>query len=140
MVMSGGWFQRDQAVVPRRLKEKRPNETDERINNASIDLALRLWLTMDIREKDLYSRRGTPWKDVSPLSTFIETQFRGPESGDRNSKVVLGNGMTAIELKRNNGISVNWINNLEDHLSYDTTRKSLNVYHLEHVLQAHLQW
>ncbi|KAG7006204.1 hypothetical protein G7Y79_00015g037940 [Physcia stellaris] len=118
------------------FKVRRPNnETDERIN-ASINLALRLWLTMDIREKDLYSRRGTPWNDVSPLSTFIETQFRGPEGGVNK---VLGNGMTAIELKRNNGISVNWINNLEDHLSYDISRKSLNVYHLEYVLQAHLQ-
>ena len=121
-----------------RLKESRRNdETDERIN-ASIDLALRLWLTMNIKEKDLYSRRGIAWNDISHLSTFIETQFRGPEGGDRNGKVVLGNGMTAIELKRNNGISVNFINNLEDHLSYDYSRQSLNVYHLEHVLQAHL--
>lgn len=131
-------FQETRQSLRGKLKEKRSNEeTDERIN-ASIDLALRLWLTMNIRESDLYSRRGIPWNDVSHLSTFIETQFRGPEAGDRNGKVVLGNGVTAVELKRNNGISVKWINNLEDHLSYDTIRKSLNVYHLEHVLQAHL--
>lgn len=94
---------------------------------------------MNIREKDMYSsRRGISWNDVSRLSTFIGTQFRGPEGENRNGKVVLGNGMTAVELKRNNGISVKWINNLEDHLSYDSSRKSLNVYHLEHVLRAHL--
>ena len=111
-------------------------ESDEKIN-ASIALALRLWLTMNIRESNPASPHNIVcWDDVSPLRSFTEAQFNGPESKPE-AKAIIGSGITAVNLKRFSGISIDWTCELEKHLSYDRDRKTLKVYRLEHVIQAH---
>lgn len=110
-------------------------ESDDRING-SIALALRLWLTMNIREESPTSPYNILcWDDVSPLPSFTKAQFNGPESKP-DARTILS-GITAVDLDRFSGISIDWTCELEKHLSYDRDRKILKVYRLEHVIQAH---
>ncbi|KAL8793189.1 MAG: hypothetical protein Q9195_004219 [Heterodermia aff. obscurata] len=121
------------------LQEKNfPDACTQSIND-SIDLALRLWLTMNIGDASpLSTYKGIIWNDVSHLSTFVREQFQGPTCDEPRAKEAIGSDMTAVSLDRINGISIEWASNLKDHLYYDIGREMLKVYSLEHVLQAHL--
>ena len=132
-------FNETRVSLRRMLQEKHfPNACDQNINN-SIDLALRFWLTLNVRDASPSSTNtGIVWNDVSHLSTFVTAQFQGPTCDEPRAKVVLGSNMTAVKLRRINGISIDWASNLKDHLYYDVDRRTLKVYNLEYVLQAHL--
>ena len=113
------------------------NQADERIN-ASIDLVLRLWLTMNIKRRGVTAvMRDNPWNDESDLSTFIRAQFPGPEVG-RNINAPLVGTLTAVDLERTSGIQIKWTNHLEDHLLLDRVKRKMNVYPLDRVLQDHM--
>lgn len=131
-------FQVTRVTLRTVLKQKHFQEdSDERIN-VSIHLALRLWLTLNIRDSSPAStNRGVVWNDVSYLSTFVSEQFQGPTSDEPRAKVSLGSDMTAVQLRKINGIAIEWISNIRDHLYYNNDRRILKVYNLEHVLQAH---
>ena len=110
------------------------NEADERINT-SIDLVLRLWLTMNIKKKGVTPViRDNPWNDASDLQAFIRAQFPGPEAG-RNINAPLVGVLTAVDLERMSGIQIKWTYYLEDHLLFDRIKRKLNVYPLDRVLQ-----
>lgn len=110
------------------------SQADERIN-ISIDLALRLWLTMNIKKRGVTPViHDNPWNDESDLPAFIRAQFPGPDNG-RNINTPLVGTLTAVELERTSGIQVKWTYNLEDHLLLDRVKRKLNVYPLERVLQ-----
>ena len=110
------------------------NETEERINT-SIDLVLRLWLTMNIRKKGVTPViRDNPWNDASDLQAFIRAQFPDPEAG-RNVNAPLVGALTAVDLERTSGIQIKWTCYLEDHLLLDRVKRKLNVYPLDRVLQ-----
>ena len=110
------------------------NQADEKINT-SIDLALRLWLTMNIKKQGVTPVvRDNPWNDESDLSIFIRAQFPGPEAG-RNINAPLVGALTAVNLERTSGIQIKWTYYLEDHLLFDRVKRKLNVYPLDRVLQ-----
>ena len=110
------------------------DQADEKIN-PSIDLALRLWLTMNIKKKGVRPViRDNPWNDESDLSVFIRAQFPGPEAG-RNINAPLVGALTAVDLERMSGIQIKWTYYLEDHLLLDRVKRKLNVYPLDRVLQ-----
>lgn len=110
------------------------NQADERIN-ASIDLALRLWLTMNIKKRGVTPViRDNPWNDESDLPAFIKAQFPGPEIG-HSINVPLAGALTAVDLERTSGIQIKWTYYLEDHLLLDRVKRKLYVYPLDRVLQ-----
>ena len=110
------------------------DQADEKINT-SIDLALRVWLTMNIKKKGVTPVvRDNPWNDESDLSVFIRALFPGPEAG-RNINAPLVGALTAVDLERTNGIQIKWTCYLEDHLLLDRVKRKLNVYPLDRVLQ-----
>ena len=110
------------------------DQADEKINT-SIDLALRLWLTMNIKKKGVTPAvRDNPWNDESDLSVFVRAHFPGPEAG-RNVNAPLVGALTAVDLERTSGIQIKWTYYLEDHLLLDRVKRKLNVYPLDRVLQ-----
>ena len=110
------------------------DQADEKIN-PSIDLALRLWLTMNIKKKGVTPMvRNNPWNDENDLSVFIRAQFPGPEAG-RDINAPLVGALTAVDLERTSGIQIKWTYYLEDHLLLDRVKRKLNVYPLDRVLQ-----
>ena len=135
--MQNTGFNETRVSLRRMLQEKYfPDACDQRINN-SIDLALRLWLTLNFRDTSpLSTDVDIVWNDVSYLSTFVSATFHGPACDEPRAKLVLGSDMTAVKLRRINGISIKWASNLKEHLYYDIDRRTLKVFSLEHVLQA----
>ena len=132
-------FQVTRLTLRRILKQQHFQEDSNESINVSIDLALRLWLTLNIRDSSLGSiNRGIAWNDISHLSTFVSEQFQGPTSNESRGRVVLGSDMTAVKLEKFSGISIEWVSDIRDHLYYSIDRRVLKVYNLEHVLQAHL--
>ena len=110
------------------------DQADERINT-SIDLALRLWLTMNVRKRGVTPGiRDNPWNDENDLPAFIKAHFPGPEIG-RNINAPLVGALTAVDLERTSDIRINWTYYLEDHLLFDRVKRKLNVYPLDRVLQ-----
>ena len=120
------------------LSKTHLEDQDEEKINASIDLALRLWLTMNIKKKGVTPAvRDKPWNDESDLSVFIRADFPGPGAG-RNINAPLVGALTAVDLERTSGIQIKWTHYLEDHLSFDRVKRKLNVYPLDRVLQDHM--
>ncbi len=112
-------------------------QADERINT-SIDLALRLWLTMNIKKRGVTPIiRNNPWNDQSDLPAFVRTHFPGSEFV-RNINAPLIGALSAVDLERTSGIRINWTYHLEDHLLLDRVNRTLNVYPLDRILQDHV--
>lgn len=112
-------------------------ESDERING-SIDLALRLWLTMNIgKENSLVPSRGVPWNDVSCLSSFAGHRFKAFDADDSRARIVLGRDLSAVKLYAISGITITWTGILDDHLFYIKDKKTVKVYDLDRVLREH---
>jgi hypothetical protein len=117
-----------------------PNGDDIGINR-SIDFALRVWLTMNVRE-ECY-RMDTPqtptlqWDDESTLVDFIAQNF--PEATTTASSLQLDHTFTAANINRLSGIDIEWTPCLADHLRFDKRRRSLRIYPFKQVLLDHLQ-
>ena len=106
--------------------------------NASIDLALRLWLTIGIKRHEATQMPSNAlWNDDQSLHDFVRYQFPGPVTAGGPS-VVLGNELRAVNLERLSGISIIWTYSIEDHLLFDKDDRTLRVYMLKQVLQDHM--
>jgi hypothetical protein len=106
----------------------------------SINLVLRLWLTIRIQDTDFNPAGKTmQWDDTSTFSDFMNIHFPGPRlQGQTNSGNMLESNFIAVNLYRMCGIRIEWISHLEDHLTFDIERRALMVYSLAGCLQDHI--
>lgn len=101
--------------------------------NTSIDLALRLWLMLNVR-KNRASRPSTvaiQWTDDDTLSDFVRQLF--PESNEpmtSNSSHRVDADFTAMGLRDYRNIKIVWTSSLEDHLrlQYDRGKKKMKCF------------
>jgi hypothetical protein len=122
------------------LRRHFPNGDDIAINR-SIDFALRVWITMNVREEcyGLQTPR-TPtiqWNDTSSLVDFIARNF--PQATTTASSLQLDHTFTAANINRLSGIDIEWTPCLADHLRFDKRRRLLRIYPFKQVLLDHLQ-
>jgi hypothetical protein len=111
-----------------------------KINN-SINLLLRLWLTMRIQEADFSPAAKTiQWDDISKIQDFIARIFSEPQGYSIGQEVALESNFTAVNLDRMCGVRVEWTCQLEEHLSFDAENRTVSVYSLSKCLQDHLEW
>jgi hypothetical protein len=110
-----------------------------KINN-SVNLALRLWVTIRIQDIDFSpASRTIQWDDSSSIKDFILRSFPGPRlQGSNALGTMLDSNFTALNLIRICGVRIEWICQLEDHLKFDTERRILMIYCLAGCLQDHL--
>jgi hypothetical protein len=98
--------------------------------NQSINLALRLWLLINVQEPSFPRGIFAAWDDESTLRTFIDRQFPGPRgemklaggtqiSTDKERSTVLESNFTAANLQRIAGIKIEWTYNLLEHLRFN---------------------
>lgn len=117
------------------LEPSLEHETDTKINN-SINLALRLWLTIEIREEVFAPATfAIQWDDNSTLQDFIGRQFPGPRITkaltEKETLAILESDFTAANLRRIGGISIDWTYHLNEHLTYDRELRKIKVYTLK---------
>jgi len=106
----------------------------------SINLALRLWLTIDIREDTFAPAASTvQWDETATLQEFIQQQFRAPRlsSTSEKERTILGGDFTAVNLRRFGGINIDWTYNLNEHLLFNRECRRLKVYTLKTCLYDH---
>lgn len=119
-----------------------PCPSDEMMNN-TINLTLRLWLTIDIRARQFGGVGDVQWNDDSSLSDLINQQFSRvkKETGEmHNREVLLDEDFTAPNLFRRRGIKTEFTDKLTNHLLYDSKAQTLMVYPLRHCLGLHKNW
>lgn len=119
-----------------------PEANDPKLD-ASIDLALRLWLMLNIRDPRLKLQTPrTPtlaWAETLPLRDFIDRAF--PQSkcqiGVRDSRI--HPSFTAAFMVEVCGLHPEWTHCLADHLRLDRRKRTLRVYSYKDCLQRALE-
>lgn len=109
--------------------------------NRTIDLALRLWLVLNIRD-DEYApgAHSMQWDDGISLQSFIAQQFPKPrmlrDLGQKMFDFILPDNFTMVKLKRFSGIKVHWTYNLSEHLDLDKDHRILKVFPLKYYVNG----
>lgn len=104
--------------------------------NRTVDLALRLWLVMNIRDDDFAPGvHSIQWDDSESLQSFIASQFPKPrlfkELSEKMFDFVLPDNFTIVKLKRYSGIKIDWTYDLSEHLDLDKDHRILKVFPLK---------
>lgn len=118
-----------------------PNHDGEAIG-ISINLAVRVWLTLNTRERSGSLMVGSapilPWDDDSMrLVDFVDRQFPSTTPTLPPPESWLDPQLTAYNLDRNCQVVVEWTNCLADHLRFDPERRQLHVYPFKICLHDH---
>jgi hypothetical protein len=115
---------------------------DDRRLDRSVDLAIRLWLMVNLQEPEYQSLRSqTPciqWEEGTTLRVFSEKLFPHSRWKITAKESRLHPYFTAVNMVRICGLKVEWTTSLEDHLRLDRRRKALRVFPYKCCLQAML--
>ncbi|PVH69855.1 hypothetical protein DL98DRAFT_505209 [Cadophora sp. DSE1049] len=118
------------------LRQQFPCAEDIAINR-SIDFAMRVWLTMNVREERLHTPH-TPtmqWDDVATLEDFVARSFPCTSSTTSTTTLFqLDHTFTTAKICRLTGISIEWTPCLADHLRFDPKFKVLKIYPFKQIL------
>lgn len=131
-------------VIQRDLLSKIP-PIDPYGANCSINLALRLWLMVNVQEPEFMGLRSNvdslQWNDEQPLSEFLHTQFPKAQWKTTAQSSRLGPHFTAAFMNRVCALRIEWTTSLHDHLRLDLQRKALRVFpykcHLQALIDSH---
>ena len=109
--------------------------------NRIIDLALRLWLALHIRDpKFAHATKAIQWSDSESLQDFVAKQFEPArpfaEIGEKMFDFVLPDSFTALKLRRYSGIKIQWTSSLNEHLilNLGQEHRTLKIFRLKHYL------
>ncbi|KAH8646070.1 hypothetical protein BGZ60DRAFT_438333 [Tricladium varicosporioides] len=118
-----------------RRKSLFDGHSDDSINR-TIDLTLRLWLVLHIRDDEyVWGANSIQWDDDRTLQIFIASQF--PESrpmkdlGERYFDLLLPENFTVVKLKRWSGIKFEWTYNFSEHLNFDKDHRVVKIFPLK---------
>ncbi len=105
--------------------------------NRTIDLALRLWLVLNIRDDEYaLGAHSIQWNDDVSLQSFIVQQFPKPrmvwDLSERMFDFVLPDNFIMVKLKRYSGIKAHWTYDLSEHLDLDKDHRILKVFSLKY--------
>lgn len=129
----------------RQLLKSRFEKSDVLGLNRSINLAIRLWLMVNVQEPRFEGIRHqascVEWDDETSLREFFRELF--PQSRwtvtARSSR--LGPHFTAAFMHRVCGLKIEWTTSLHDHLRLDRQRKALKIFpykcHLQAMIDCH---
>lgn len=124
----------------RTLLRQHFGEAEDLAINRSIDFAMRVWLTINVREHQF--RTHTPrtpiiqWDDSSTLTAFVACNFS--HATTTAGSLQLDHTFTAANMHRLSGIDIEWTSCLADHLRFDKRRRLLRIYPFKQILLDHL--
>ncbi len=126
------------------LKSRFPGPLNDNLSiDRSIDLSVRLWLMLNVRDEELsVVTPQTPtlhWSDALSLEQFISAHFplSVTELTMRESR--LDPSFTVANLVRICGLQIQWTASLEDHLRLDRRRKILSVFSFKDFLSGRMR-
>lgn len=127
-----------------------PSSTSEELILRSLDLAVRLWLPLDVRSSGLYSSLiitgfnshylyHVEWKAGVSLRELVKNAFEERNSDQLSNRTKIESTFTMAYLVNACGLKVCWTHNLVDHLSIDWRNSIVTVYEHKIFLWNHLQ-
>ncbi|KAG9232461.1 hypothetical protein BJ875DRAFT_380632 [Amylocarpus encephaloides] len=106
--------------------------------NRTIDLALRLWLVLYIRDGFAHAAKSIEWNDTISLQELIAGQFRKPRLlsalSEKMFDIALPDHFNAMSLRRYSGVKVKLTSSLNEHLDLDRERNKLKIFPLKYYL------
>ncbi|KAL2068902.1 hypothetical protein VTL71DRAFT_15240 [Oculimacula yallundae] len=112
------------------------NDTDRL--NSKIELALRLWFVLSIRDGYVPAHKSVTWDDTTSLQDFISKQFRKPKLlSPLNEKMfdfVLPDNFTIVKVRRYSGIEIEWTSSLSEHLDLNRENRTLKIFRMKQYL------
>lgn len=105
--------------------------------NASLTLAVRIWLSTSIDSLQRMVTPGNPilWDSGRSLDDAIDNVF--PPKGQSTEMVQLPKAFTAANLEKIAGIQVQWTSNFADHLSMKDDDTKIMLFHQASFLELH---
>jgi len=111
--------------------------------NRSINLAIRLWLMINVQETCFEGTRHqatrVEWDDEITLREFFQELFPRSRWQITASSSRLGPHFTAAFMQRVCGLKIEWTTSLHDHLRLDRQRKALKIFPYKGQLQAMIE-
>lgn len=119
--------------------------TSETAIARSIELAVRLWLGINVRSKGLSVGPANPrdrridWRDDQSLDEMIAAQFSQGASKAMFANIPFDESFTAVNLKNICRLHIRWTDNLIDHLKLEGPRgqRRLSIYRQKLCLVNH---
>jgi hypothetical protein len=106
--------------------------------NRMIDLALRLWLVLYIRDGFAHAAKSIKWDDTISLQELVARQFRKPRLlsplAEKMFDIALPDNFNALNLRRYSAIKVKLTSSLNEHLELDRERSKLKIFPLKYYL------
>ena len=129
----------------RSLLETALHSTNDQSLNWSINLAIRLWLMINLQDPQFeglrYEASCVEWDDQTRLQAFIESLFPKTQWNITAQTSRLGHHFTVAFMHRVCGLKIKWTTSLHDHLRLDRRRKTLMVFkykcHLDALIKCH---
>jgi hypothetical protein len=129
----------------RSLLSSRFRSSDDLGLDRSMNLAIRLWLMINVQEPEFGGiRHGATcvqWDDETTLQAFVQKLFPQSRWQVTSRASRLGPHFTAAFMQRVCGLTVEWTTNLQDHLRLDRQRKALKIFpykcHLQAMIESH---
>lgn len=120
--------------------------TDQAAIRRSLELSVRLWLTININSSTVavgptYSYE-TPldWAPDLSLENLVRNQFvKSPGAKETRTRAKIDPTLTAAYLVNTCGIKLRWTDSLSDHLQFDPAQRRLAVYRHKICLANHLE-
>ncbi|KAH6711129.1 hypothetical protein BKA61DRAFT_695072 [Leptodontidium sp. MPI-SDFR-AT-0119] len=104
--------------------------------NRKIELAVRLWLVLSIRDGYVATKKFIAWDDTTSLQEFMSKQFRKPKLlSPLNEKMfdfVLPDNFTVVKVRRYSGIDIEWTSSLSEHLDLNRENRTLKIFRMKH--------
>ncbi|KAK4445329.1 hypothetical protein QBC34DRAFT_413341 [Podospora aff. communis PSN243] len=104
----------------------------------SVDIAVRIWLTLDVSSLDLRRPGLLAWPAKQSLTNVIESHFNKLEQEEcrtSGSDENIDPDLKADYLVSYHGYTIVWTDNLASHLTIDWKHKTLTIY--EHKISLH---
>lgn len=109
----------------------------------SVDIAVRVWLTLDVSSLDLRRPGLLSWSSKQTLAEVVQSHFRDLDQEHRRTP--LSDGTIDADLKADHlvayhGYTIVWTDNLAAHLTINWKHKTLTVYEHKITLHNHLRF
>lgn len=137
-----GVITRRQAVDIARQKVPGQQAPEDKLLR-SIDIAVRLWLTVDISSSDFRCHDLLSWGSGQTLQDLVHSHFKDMKKTERKclqTENRIDPHLTADFLSSNYGYMVSWTHNLADHLAIDWKYKVITIYEHKICLYNHLRF
>lgn len=108
--------------------------------NRTIDVAIRLWLMVNLREEKFHDlglhRPCRQWNDDDSLCDFLHSLFPETKWQLTAKESRIGPDFTAQFMAKVCGLTLEWTTSLEDHLRLDRKKSALWIFPYKNVLEA----